>query len=388
MKHDFNTPALRQTAEEIQGAVRAKSITADMVGGTLLALVNATGEMVEVLGELQREHVTVKVRAYDGTQGVSVEGAKVYVDMFCVGGVPTVSIPRQELTVNENGEVSFDVVKGYQYAVFSKLDGMGASFQFTYEACQDERTIDLWHLPIGVFMLGFAAYYEDERGTYRCVPLIVDGYDSEYYENINIGWDLQGDEYIDDNYLYGILVSTTDTSFAIEPKSKSTETHRWTNTRFYGHCVPTMPMIHETLDDFEGDYGAAWADAQSRARADYDGNLNTAKILKFCKEAPAADFCSNHNGYEFRQVFLPSAGQLYLIYLNKTVIDALMVAANADGWEFDVLTKDYYYYWSSTQYNEWCAWGVSMSYGSTYLDNNYNNYYVRGVRFSFQILGF
>lgn len=379
MKHEFDTPALRQTAEEIQGAVRAKSITADMVGGTLLALVNATGEMVEVLGELQQEHVTVRVRAYDGTQSVSVEGAKVYVDVFCIGGVPTVSIPRQELAVNKDGEVSFEVVKGYQYAVFSKLDGMGASFQFTYEACQDERTIDLWHFPIGVFMLGGVAYYEDERGTYRCVPLIIDGYDSEYYENIDMGWDIQGDEYIDDNLLYGVLVSTADTSFVIEPKSKSAETRRWTNTRFYGHSVPAMPMIFTNPADFDGDYNAAWADAQNRARADYDGNLNTAKILKFCKEAPAADFCSNHDGYTFRQAFLPSAGQLYLIYLNKAAIDALMVAANADGWEFDVLTKDYYYYWSSTQYDEWCAWGVYMSNGYTYNGSKGNYGYVRAV---------
>lgn len=379
MKHEFYTPALRQTAEEIQGAVRAKSITADMVGGTLLALVNATGEMVEVLGELKREHVTVKVQAYDGTQRVSVAGAKVYVDMFCIGGVPTLSLPRQELAVDDNGEVSFDVVKGYQYAVFSKLDGMGASFQFTYEACQDERTIDLWHCPIGVFMLGFAAYYEDERGTYRCVPIIVDGYDSKYYENIDMDWDIQGDEYRDDGYLYGILVSTAETSFAIEPKSKSTDTRRWTNTRFYGHCVPTMPMIYEDKADFGGDWEAAWADAQSRARADYGGNLNTAKILKFCKEAPAADFCSNLDAYEFRQVFLPSAGQLYLIYLNKAAIDALMVAANADGWEFDVLTKDYNWYWSSTQYDEWCAWYVHMHYGSTNYNTKYSSNYVRAV---------
>ena len=379
MKHEFDTPALRQTAEEIQGAVRAKSITADMVGGTLLALVNATGEMVEVLGELKREHVTVKVQAYDGTQRVSVAGAKVYVDMFCIGGVPTVSLPRQELAVDDNGEVSFDVVKGYQYAVFSKLDGMGASFQFVYEACQDARTINLWHFPIGVFMLGFAAYYEDERGTYRCVPLIVDGYNPKYYENIDMDWDIQGDEYRDDSYLYGILVSSTSTSFVIEPKSKSTEIRQWTNTRFYGHSVPAMPMIFSNPADFDGDYSAAWADAQNRARTDYDGNLNTAKILKFCKEAPAANFCSNHDGYEFRQVFLPSAGQLYLIYLNKAAIDALMVAANADGWVFDVLTKDHDYYWSSTQYDEWCAWVVNMFNGSTYYRNKGSNGFVRAV---------
>ncbi len=61
MKHEFDTPALRQTAEEIQGAVRAKSITADMVGGTLLALVNATGEIIETFGGIGNS-ITVKAK--------------------------------------------------------------------------------------------------------------------------------------------------------------------------------------------------------------------------------------------------------------------------------------------------------------------------------------
>jgi len=379
MKHEFDTPALRQTAEEIQGAVRAKSITADMVGGTLLALVNATGEMVEVLGELKREHVTVKVQAYDGTQRVSVAGAKVYVDMFSIGGVPTVSLPRQELAVDENGEVSFDVVKGYQYAVFSKLDGMGASFQFTYEACQDERTIDLWHFPIGVYMVGVVNLYDDSSDKSRVLPFITESYIDDWEERqVSMGWDIQGDEYVDDGWYEAILVSTENTAFAIEPSAKSTESKTWSGSRYYGKSIPMLPTIYPDEDAF-GDWDAAWNDAQSRARADYDGNLNTAKILAFYKNADAAEFCANVNRGWNRQMFLPSAGQLYLIYLNKAAIDALMVAANADGWEFDVLTKDYNWYWSSTQSDEWCAWYVYMSRGSTYDGNKSNGKYVRAV---------
>lgn len=370
MKHDFNTPVLRQTAEEIQCAVRAKSVTADMVGGTLLALVNATGEMIDVLGELQREHVTVKVRAYDGTQGVSVEGAKVYVDMFCIGGVPTISIPRQELAVNDNGEVSFDVVKGYQYAVFSKLDGMGASFQFTYEACQDERTIDLWHFPIGVFMLGAVDYYSDDREEGREVPLISETYIDEMPQEMT-HWDIRDDEFDEGYWLDKILVSTNETSFAIEGNSRSQEYKTWAGNRYYGKLVPTLPAYNGNVND--------WEEMQAAARADYDGNLNTAKILSFCRSAQAAEFCANEQAHYLAQRFLPSAGQLYLIYLNKAAIDALMVAANANGMEFDVLTKDYNYYWSSTQYDEWCAWLVIVDSGGTYGNAKNSYYYVRAV---------
>ena len=74
MKNEFNTEELRNTAEEIQNAVMAKSITPEMVGGTLLALVNAQGEVIESFGNFQRECVTVKVNAYDGSQRAELSG--------------------------------------------------------------------------------------------------------------------------------------------------------------------------------------------------------------------------------------------------------------------------------------------------------------------------
>ena len=173
MKQEFKTTELRQTAEAIRDAVLAKSITPDMVGGTMLALVNASGEVIEALGNLESERVTVKVQAYDGQSRVDVTGAKVYLDQFSIGGVPTVSVPRQEYEVDENGEVTFEVLKGYQYTVFSKLDGMAASFQFAYEACQESRTIELWNFPVGVWMLGAVDYANYDTEEYREVPLIA-----------------------------------------------------------------------------------------------------------------------------------------------------------------------------------------------------------------------
>lgn len=127
MKHEFDTPALRQTAEEIQGAVRAKSITADMVGGTLLALVNATGEIIETFGGIGNS-ITVKAKCkalinITEWEEEVAQGATVYVDMFAIGIGSTRNFPTQVLTADENGEVVFTVPCGYGYAVYSKYDG-------------------------------------------------------------------------------------------------------------------------------------------------------------------------------------------------------------------------------------------------------------------------
>ena len=378
MKQEFKTNELRQTAESIRDAVLAKSITPDMVGGTMLALVNASGEVIEALGNLESERVTVKVQGYDGQYRVDIAGAKVYLDQFSIGGVPTVSVPRQEFEVDENGEVTFEVLKGYQYAVFSKLEGMAASFQFTYEACQESRTIELWHFPVGVWMLGAADYANYEAEAYREVPLITSSFIADIPEQVSC-WDIHDDEELEGGWVDRIMVATEETTFAIEQNTKSADYLTWVGNRYYGKAIPTMPLIFPDMEKF-GNYEDAWNDAVERARADYDGNLNTAKILAFCKSAPAAEFCTDTEANYTAQRFLPSAGQLYLIFLNKSAIDALASEANNEGGlEFPIIGDGWEYDWSSTQYDEWCAWLVNMGYGGTSLNHRGSNTYVRAV---------
>lgn len=50
MKKEWKPDELRETSEQIRLAVAPKSITPDMVGGTALGIVDAVGEVVEVLG--------------------------------------------------------------------------------------------------------------------------------------------------------------------------------------------------------------------------------------------------------------------------------------------------------------------------------------------------
>ena len=377
MKKNFDTSALRKTAADIQGAVVPKSVTADMVGGLFSALVEAQGEVIEALGALEREVVTVKVNGYDGDGRVSAAGAKVYVDIFSIGSVPTVALPRQELTANEEGVVTFEVFKGYRYSVFSKIDGLGASFQLAYLAGQDTRTIELWNLPVGVYMYGLIAYYKEYDGTYRCVPFITENYEEELYDAIDVEWDMREGECDEDNYYLGVLVSSENTSFYIEQNSQSEDYLRWVASRQYATGVPTMPLIPIEPSKFDGDWEAAYNYAMELARQDFDGNLNTAKILAFDADAPAAKFCGDLETYDFRQAFLPSAGQLYLIYLNKDAINSLMSAANDINGEYQTIGDDYL--WSSTQESEFRAWIVSMNFGGTYNFSKYGDYYVRAV---------
>ena len=370
MKKNFDTSALRKTAADIQGAVVPKSVTADMVGGLFSALVEAQGEVIEALGALEREVVTVKVNGYDGEQRVSAAGAKVYVDIFSIGSVPTVALPRQELTANEEGIVTFEVFKGYQYAVFSKLEGYGASFQFSYEACQDARDIELWNMPTGVYMCGYVGYYNEEDESTRGVPFVTESFETEYYDSPATMWDAKDGETVDEAGYLGILVATEDTSFIIEQQTRSSEYLTWSGNRYYGKLVPTLPAFYLMAD---GD----WEAAQELARNDFDGNLNTAKIQAYCRSAKAAEYCTDEQANNLAQRFLPSAGQLYLMYLNKTAINRLVNAANGEGWEFDVIDDNYY--WSSSQFDEFCAWLVCMGNGDTYYNYKFNNLYVRAV---------
>ena len=370
MKKNFDTSALRKTAADIQGAVVPKSVTADMVGGLFSALVEAQGEVIEALGALEREVVTVKVNGYDGEQRVSAAGAKVYVDIFSIGSVPTVALPRQELTANEEGIVTFEVFKGYQYAVFSKLEGYGASFQFSYEACQDTRDIELWNMPTGVYMCGYVGYYNEEDESTRGVPFVTESFETEYYDSPTTMWDAKDGETVDEAGYVGILVATEDTSFIIEPQTRSSEYLTWAGNSYYGKLVPTLPAFFLIAN---GD----WEAAQELARNDFDGNLNTAKIQAYCRSAKAAEYCTDEQANSLAQRFLPSAGQLYLMYLNKTAINRLVNAANGEGWEFDVIDDNYY--WSSSQFDEFCAWGVGMTNGSTDSFSKIYDYYVRAV---------
>ena len=394
MKKEWKPKELRQTSEEIRGATLAKSITPEMVGGTLSGLTDALAEVVDVLGEIPREHVTVKVRGYDGTGGVSGAGATVWLDVFHTKGYPVVSLPRQELTCGENGTVEFDIPHGFRYAVFSQIAGLGASFQLVKVAAAEEREINLWNLPIGIKQLYLSVVYNNVDGIYRGVPVVTDHYITDWNSdetNNLFDWDAdkspEKDESYDDWYYYGILVSTAETSFVISTDSKSEQSMVWSSNRDYGTLIPGIPAINNHTED--GPYKGDFEEAQNRARADMDGNMNTAKILDYAHNPVAADFCADYVGFSDEQRWLPSGGQASLMQLNRTAINTLMQEAiDADDRTF-VLLPDlkpgstsswthYEYWWTSTIFDDYCSWVVGYG-GYIRNDRSYDSNDVRAV---------
>lgn len=383
MKKEWKPEELRQTSEEIRAAVMPKSITPEMVGGTLLALTEAVGEVVETLGEIPREHVRVTVRGYDGQGAVSGAGATVWLDVFACGGFPSVAIPRQELTANDKGEVEFDVPHGFKYALFSQVEGLGASFQLVFDAVSEKRNVNLWNFPVGIWALGhtdlanYGETWEDER--YMAIPFITDEFMDEVPEEVYL-WAQDEEQYPDNEgwWYIGILVSTAETSFAIgQNKSKADDTMVWCDSRDRGTLIPLMAYDVEKRGE-PWDYEAT----QERARMDFDGNMNTAKILAFSPTHTAARWCAASDSDYDEQRYLPSAGQLYIMWMNRRAINALMQQAMDDlGWDgFDLLPDDQArpgqydhseWWWSSTVLDILCSWVVDY-HGYIYDDSDRN----------------
>lgn len=392
MKQEWKPEELRATSEEIRGAVMPKSITPEMVGGTLSGLTDALAEVVEVLGEIPREHVRVRVNTLD-TEGLTAHSteATVYVDIFTTKGYPAVNLPRQEIKVNAEGIAEFDVPHGFQFAVMAKQPGLSASFQWVHTAAITERPIIvLWCVPIGVWWMGVIFHGSEEEmdwgdEAYRPIPFLFDHFINDWdeiEERANI--DLRPDENVMDYYNYGIMVATADTCFVIAPNSFSKETMAWCNSRAYGMYIPGMEHINNHTE--AGRYAGNFEDAQNRARADMDGNVNTAKILGAVSGALAAEWVGSVVYDYSENRWLPSAGQTYLMWLNRAAINKLMQEAMADDagtWAYALFPYQndkgqwqnpnghYEYWWTSTIFDDYCSWVV---YSNGLIINDYRNY--------------
>lgn len=345
MKEDQNFNELRSRAEEIRSAVMPKSITPEMVGGVLADIVDAVEEASQSSGTLPVEHVKVTVRGYDGTGSVSGAGATVWLDVFTTQGAPAGAYPRRELIADEDGVVEFDVPQGFMYALFSQIDGLGASFQYVCRAAGERRNIGLWNLPVGIHVLINVSIMNDgnaELGVEeytRGVPYVTDFVAAgmgEYADAVR--WDLDEEigEYAEGWEVRGVLVSTADTSYVITPSSKLRDAKNWCGPRDFGKKIPGLkycPMRDEDGRYIGGSWNAAYYESKERALADMDGNMNTAMYMGYYEEPLAApppieESESSGVGLNGEQRFVPSAGQLYIMWLNMNAINTLINQLN------------------------------------------------------------
>lgn len=333
-------------------------------------------------------HVKVYVEPWDGTNLASAEGAIVFVDTFAIGGIPTLSYPRKEYIAGADGTVEFDVPIGCKFAVFSKLDGFGASAQLVYEATHEPREVWLQQFPVGVWSVFAACVARDDDEDYYETRFFTFSHVVTDWESEEVSAKLNDGEYCDDGAFMGIIVSTEETSFEMVDGGLSEGGMAWCENKDFRNEFITLPGKW-----YDYDNGEEFSAAQNRAMTDYDGNLNTSKILGHAPDAPAARWCANLDPW--RQVFLPSAGQLAIMQLNNVAINALMSEANeewgaeykllpyknsSNKWQYPNKTESgngrYEYWWSSTRSTFGCSWVVGYH---GYI-RNYDTYRTNDVR--------
>ena len=322
------------------------------------------------------EHVTVKIRGcvWDEDDSVnkaaSVTGGKVIIKSW--NPATSENRPDREITIpapvsgHKESVVEFDIQHGLHYQVHSEKSGLGASFRLVFTSSLEEREVFLWNLSIGVFNFGFNALMNSDTDEFdRVIPIICPDGSTDLSELQD--WDVDDDAYSDDGgYSSGILVSAANYSFLLGSVNKSDSTLAWSKMN-YGRNVPCLEEYYETNGH---DYSAA-VDA---AKEDYDGAINTDKIVNALAEAPAAYFCVSSTNY-MSQRYLPSIGELNAIYLNKSSINSVNSDAEITA---DI---DNNYYWSSCAYDRGSAFYESMDDGNVGSGNKYGGsiYYVLAV---------
>ena len=309
------------------------------------------------------ESVSVIVRGckyVDDTtnEDAPVVGGKVIVKTF---DPVTKETAAQEFEIPASGLVVFPVRHGLVYQVHSEVEGLAASTRLVFTSSTEARTIYLWNTSIGVFKAGHNFALRD--GNYRgFVYLAKDGSEDAGANT----WDIHEDEEDASEQTWdGILVATAKFSGIVVPGSLSKDQSddplrlEWIK-RAFGKGVAGLPFIN----------GDGW---QDNAKEDFDGPLNTAKILAAYPGAPAAAFCDEVSGsqeYYYTDGYLGAAGEMFALYENREAYAAIQ-ADYDDCPELGTL-----YYWSSSVIDRWYACDVNFDAGSVDSYDMFSTLYV------------
>lgn len=161
---------------------------------------------------------------------------------------------------------------------------------------------------------------------------------------------------------------------------------KWCDSR---DCNTLFPLIdyHVQKRYYPWDPEAA----EKQALADMDGNMNTAKILAFSPTHTAARWAASSPSDYDEQRFLPSEGQLYIMWLNRTAINAIiqqymdagekgfyLLPYQNDKGEWQGPNGNNEVWWSSSVCNSLHSWIVTRGGFVTYTYRNLT-YDVRAV---------
>lgn len=309
------------------------------------------------------ESVSVIVRGckyVDDTtnEDAPVVGGKVIVKTF---DPVTKETAAEEFEIPASGLVVFPVRHGLICQVHSEVEGLAASTRLVFTSSTEARTVYLWNTSIGVFKAGHN--FAERDGNYRgFVYLAKDGSEDAGANT----WDIHEDEEDAGEQTWdGILVATAKFSGIVVPGSFSKDDsdnplQLVLSKRALGKGVAGFPFIN----------GDGW---QDKAKEDFDGPLNTAKILAAYPDAPAAAFCdkvSGTQGHYYTDGYLAAAGEMFALYENREAYAAIQ-AGYGDCPELGTRM-----YWSSSVFNRWGACLVSFGSGSVGNYDMYLTYYV------------
>lgn len=297
---------------------------------------------------------------------VSTKGGIVHIKMF---NPSTCEELNQEYLIPKSGVLEVEIPYGYHYQVYSTLEGYGASFRLTFTACTPKRYAHLWNFEIGTYAFGTVVLSTEDDSAQRLIPQIsTDGTFGSFS-----AWDAgNGDSYdyngiteigeehnYDKSQLQGIVVSAADCSVLIMADAKSLQTKYWSKQN-YGRSVPGLEEYYET-------YNHNYEEAQAAASLDFDGNLNTDKVLSALIDCPAALFACQSGSYQ-AQRYLPGAGELKALYDNKEAYNNIQADLGS------VPALDSNWYWSSCAYSVKRCWYVSFGNGDVNFSAKYREY--------------
>lgn len=306
------------------------------------------------------EHVVVKIRgcewdADNGTdKSASVTGGKVIVKAFNPATAENLPVQEYDIPAPAAGEkasvVELDIQHGLHYQIHSEVEGLGASFRLVFTSSLESREVFLWNCSLGVYVYGLYGLRSNEDDLIQgVVPLINPDANADLNEIMD--WDSNDDVYGDDiGGGTGVLLSTAKSSFLLRPNYKADETLAWSKMN-YGRNVPG-------LEEFYVIAGQDDTAAEELSKADFDGALNSDKILDALSEAPATLFAAQ-SPHSNSQRYLPADGELYLIFQNKAAINSMIRDINNS----DLPQIDPKFCWSSSAHSHVYAWGMSMSNG-------------------------
>ena len=148
----------------------------------------------------------------------------------------------------------------------------------------------------------------------------------------------------------GVVVSTDAARFVIAKDNVSTSMKWASNT--------------STLID-----GILTSTDSAEAKTDFAGQQNT-ELMLTVDTSGAGYSCANYTFPNGKKGYLPTLGEWYIAYQNKSAINKAMTLIGGTALGSN-------YYWSSTQRSASNAWNLSWSNGSTSNNNKNSNNYVR-----------